>query len=94
MGADAIEHRRAQPFDQFAGGGRIACAGCDNRGEIGERHRLARTRGIDPLHVPGRQRTNVAVERERLGHAAKQMKAGHPRRLGIARNLAARQQCL
>ena len=56
--------------------------------------RLARPRRIDPLRVPGRQGANIAVERERLGHAAEQMKAGDPRRLGIARNPAAREQCL
>ena len=94
MGADAVEHGCAQALAQLGGGGRVRCTRCEDRGEAGERLRLARPRRVDPLRVPGRQRANIAVERERLGHAAEQMEAGNPRRLGIARNPAAREQCL
>ena len=94
MGADAVARGGAQALAQFGGGGRVRCACGEDCGEAGERLRLARTRHIDPLRVPGRQGANVAVERERLGHAAEQMKAGDPCRLGIARNPAAGEQCL
>ncbi len=94
MGADAVARGGAQALAQFGGGGRVRCACGEDCGEVGERLRLARPRRIDPLRVPGRQGANVAVERERLGHAAEQMEAGDPRRLGVARNPAAREQCL
>ncbi len=94
MAADTIEHCSAQALAEFGSRSRVRCASCEDCGEVGERPGLARPRSIDGLRVPGRQGANVAVERKRLGHASEQMKAGNSRRLGIARNAAAREQSL
>ena len=91
MRTHAVEHRAAHPLRQFSPqvlGSRTL--GEDFR-EIGERLGLARARGVDPLCVAGRHGADVAIERERLWHAAEQMEADEARRFEIARRRDRRQ---
>ena len=91
---DAVEPAGTHPFREFAGGCRITGALGEHRRDTGERPRLAGAAGVDYLRVAGRQRADLAIKRERLGHAAEQIKAGKAGRLGIARDPPAREQRL
>ena len=84
---------RTRSGSSAAGTGFAAPFG-ENFGKIRERLGLARSRRVDPLGMAGRQSTNIAIERKRLGHAAEQMEADDAGRFRIARNMSAREQRL
>src|SRR5262245_8667011 len=94
MGTHTVGYGRAHDISQS--GRRKAAPGFrrKNRRDIGKWSRLAWARGINPLGIARRKRTNVTVERKRLRYATEQKEADMPRRLSIARDPAAGKQGL
>src|SRR5262249_15384657 len=65
-----------------------------NRRKAREQLGLARSGTVHPLRVSRWQRTNIAIECERFGHAAEQVEPYEPSRLRVSRDAIAREQRL
>src|SRR5438105_365253 len=94
MRARAVERGLSYTLRQLIRRGGIEGAFMEYRRKIGERLGLTRTRGVDPLGMAGGKTADFAIERERLRNASEQMEADNSRRLLIARDAIAGEQCL